>query len=277
MVTERITPAKKDRWWPHDALGEPGRPALLFLHGFMGSAQDWRTVARICANEYACILADLPGHGANRPSISEARLDFHGWSEALVALADGRKLDPVCLIGYSLGARLALHAAWRFPKRWTALVLEGCNPGIEDPRARRARSELDERRAAQLAEEGMQPFVEGWYQADLFASLQQRPDLLDAVKQARARNDPAWMAKVLRELSPGAVPDAWPRLALLDLPTLLIAGELDTAYGAIARRMRAHLPGAQALILPGAGHNAHLEQPQAFAAALLDFLRGVFS
>lgn len=262
--------------WPHRMLGRPGRHALLFLHGFMGSAQDWQAVAQICAQDYFCILVDLPGHGQNIHLSQKAKLGFKAWSQALVSLADQLGLKSVCLIGYSLGGRLALHATLNFPTRWAALVLEGSNPGIEDPSARQARVESDEARAAQLQQEGMQAFVDRWYQMELFSSLQRRPDLLEAVKRQRAHNDPGWMAKVLRELSPGIQPSAWPQLANLRLPALLIAGELDGAYGAVVRRMRNQMPDAQALILPAAGHNAHLEQPQAFAAALLDFLSSVF-
>lgn len=261
--------------WPHRLLGRPERPALLFVHGFMGSARDWHAVARICAEDYFCVLMDLPGHGRNVHLPRKAALDFKTWSQGLVLLADELALESVCLIGYSLGGRLALHAALNFPARWAALVLEGGNPGIEDPSARHARLEEDEQRAAQLQQEGMQAFVDRWYEMELFSSLQRRPDLLEATKGERVRNDAGWMAKVLRELSPGVQPSAWSRLAMLRLPTLLIAGELDTAYSAVVRRMQTQLPDAQALTLPAVGHNAHLEQPQAFAAALLDFLRGI--
>jgi len=262
--------------WPRHTLGKPDRPALLFLHGFMGSAQDWKAVAQICAQDYFCILVDLPGHGQNIHLPLKTRLDFKAWSQALVSLADQLDLKSVCLIGYSLGGRLALHAALNFPTRWAALILEGCNPGIEDSKARQARLEEDEQRAADVLQEGMQAFVDRWYEMELFSSLRRLPDLMESVNRERVRNDSIWMAKVLRELSPAAQPNAWQQLAALHLPALLIAGELDIAYGAVVRRMQTQLPDAQTLILPAAGHNAHLERPQAFAGALLDFLDDVF-
>ena len=64
----------------------------------------------------------------------------------------------------------------------------------------------------------------------------------------------------------------WDRLPALHVPTLLLAGELDTKYCDIARRMAAALPAAQVTIVPGAGHAIHLEQPDAFQKIVLRFL-----
>jgi len=64
----------------------------------------------------------------------------------------------------------------------------------------------------------------------------------------------------------------WDRLAALDVPTLLMAGELDAKYRALAGEMLAVLPNARAVIIPAVGHAVHLEQPQAFAKNVLEFL-----
>ena len=67
----------------------------------------------------------------------------------------------------------------------------------------------------------------------------------------------------------------WDRLAGLDVPTLLIAGDLDAKYRALASEMACALPNARAVIVPGAGHAVHLEQPQSFAKNVLEFLQRV--
>jgi 2-succinyl-6-hydroxy-2,4-cyclohexadiene-1-carboxylate synthase len=56
------------------------------------------------------------------------------------------------------------------------------------------------------------------------------------------------------------------------MPVLLIVGERDTKYVAIAERMHSLLPDAQLAIIPNAGHTVHLEQPTAFGAAVAEFL-----
>ena len=68
-------------------------------------------------------------------------------------------------------------------------------------------------------------------------------------------------------------PDVLSQLHLIATPTLLLAGELDSPYVALARRLESGLPHAEVRLIPNAGHAAHLENPDGVIGAVADFLR----
>lgn len=258
--------------WPCLKLGDPRLPRLVFLHGFLGRGADWEPVAATLAGRYHCILPDLPGHGANTHLPLEIPLSYESVAQGLqTTLADGDR-RPVILAGYSLGGRIALYASLRFPDFVRALVLESTSPGIADPAARQERVRADERRAEDIASFGMRAFIDDWYRQPLFRSFQHRPALLEQIRQSRQDNDPTWMAKVIRELSPGCQPFLGDRLSELNIPTLLLAGSLDEKYAVALREMVIRIPRARGLVLPRAGHTIHAERPVRFSQILAAFL-----
>ncbi|RMF04631.1 MAG: 2-succinyl-6-hydroxy-2,4-cyclohexadiene-1-carboxylate synthase [Chloroflexi bacterium] len=259
--------------WPVEIVGNARNPALLFLHGFMGSSRDWLTIAATLADEYFCILPDLPGHGTNTHLSLDAALDFDILCVGLEQLLGGLSLQQATWVGYSMGGRAALYFAVKYPHRVEKLVIESANPGIENPVERDKRAALDDRRALQLLAGGMDSFVESWYNLELFASLKRFPQLWEPTKKQRKLNNPQWAAKIIRELSPGRQPSLWPHLSGLNMPVLLLAGGLDEKYTALVGQMEAMIPAATVHVVPNAGHNIHLEQPQDFAGRLKRFVR----
>jgi 2-succinyl-6-hydroxy-2,4-cyclohexadiene-1-carboxylate synthase len=152
--------------------------------------------------------------------------------------------------------------------------LESSSPGIADAAERQARVVADEALAESIEREGLEAFVERWERLPLFASQASLPEDTRARLHAqRLRNDPLGLANSLRGMGAGRQESLWDRLAWLYVPTLLIAGELDAKYCALASQMATALPNAQAVIMPGVGHAVHLEQPQSFAKNVLEFLR----
>ncbi len=261
--------------WPHCTAGAKGRHALVMLHGFMGCGEDWLGIVSRLSVPGFCVLPDLPGHGSNLALPLHEPLSFEGLADGLVRLLDELGLPRAHVVGYSMGGRIALYAATRHPERVAALTIESAHPGLVDSAARRERAALDDRRAATLLEAGISPFVDHWYEAALFRSLHDHPPLLAETRRRRKRNHPAWMAKVVRELSPGRMPPLWDALERLEMPVLLVAGARDAKYAAIIRQMGAAIPNARVEIVPAAGHNVHLEQPEAFSAVLEDFITRV--
>ncbi len=258
--------------WPHRRLGDPQQPALVFLHGFLGSKQDGLAVAQGCADRFCCYLFDLPGHGTHAARSMASPLTLKGLAKELVDSLTALGHHKFCVVGYSLGARLALTVALNHVGRIEALVLEGGSPGIELPCDRQQRLELDQARADRIRSDGLSAFIEQWYDAPLFASLKRNPQRLNQLKARRYQNDPEWMAKVIAELSPGRQPALWQALESLSIPCLLLAGELDEAYKNIVDKMQSKLPQATTVIVPQAGHNTHREQPTQFTQALVNFL-----
>ena len=165
-------------------------------------------------------------------------------TEWLSHLLDQIPVSRIHLVGYSLGGRAALTFACRYPKRILTLTLESANPGITDESERAHRLAEDTARAESILKDGMSAFVENWYHMPLFASLSTHPQKLSvgAIKKSAKSNRPDWMAKVIRELSPGAQQPLWDWLPTLPIPVLLIAGKYDEKYVQIMHKMAEQIP-----------------------------------
>ncbi|MCB9100606.1 MAG: 2-succinyl-6-hydroxy-2,4-cyclohexadiene-1-carboxylate synthase [Anaerolineales bacterium] len=259
--------------WPYQTVGDSYRPAIVFLHGFMGAGSDWLFIAKQLADRFYCILPDLPGHGWNTDFSLTYPLDFAVIADGLRQLISRLGLKQVHLAGYSLGGRIALYTAVHFPQLITTLTIESASPGLEDEETRRSRAELDDQRAEQIMAEGIDAFVEQWYQLNLFQSLQAQPERLNAIKAERKKNDPRWAAKIIQDLSPGRQPPLWDRLDGLPMPTLLLAGVLDQTYTTMMAQIGQKISQAVVEIIPDAGHNVHLEQPDTFSQIVKAFLQ----
>jgi 2-succinyl-6-hydroxy-2,4-cyclohexadiene-1-carboxylate synthase len=243
----------------------------MFLHGFMGAGSDWLPLARRCADHFYCLLPDLPGHGHHTNLAGP--LDFDNVADGLNQLCEHFRLDSLNLVGYSMGGRIALYTACKYPHKINNLILESVNPGIVEPEVRRARANADDKWAALLLSQGIDAFVEQWYALDLFKSLQAYPALLAQVKTKRQQNDARRLAQVISELSPGRQPPLWAELGRLSMPVLLLAGALDVKYAELVKVMGAKIPGATVEIIPGAGHNIHLEKSEEFIGRVMEFLQ----
>ncbi len=174
------------------------------------------------------------------------------------------------VVGYSMGGRLALHAALHEPRGLSALVTVGASAGIEDPKERAARRRSDGELARWIETHTIEEVVARWEAQPVFAT--QPFELVAAQRAARLTHDPRRLAALLRGAGQGASAPVWQRLDELRMPVLAVSGELDALYASAARRLAESTPRGRFAIVPGAGHAAHLEAPEAFTELLLDFL-----
>jgi 2-succinyl-6-hydroxy-2,4-cyclohexadiene-1-carboxylate synthase len=229
-------------------------PPVVFVPGFMQPGEAWAPVAGRVGERYPTLCLEFATHTL-RGRLEELR--------------DAAQPGAV-VVGYSMGGRLALHMALREPERLGALVTVGASAGIEDDSARAARRAEDERLAARIESRPITATVEEWERLSVFAD--QPPDLVDAQRAGRLAQDPASLASLLRSAGQGALDPVWDRIPSLPMPMLALAGERDERYVAAAHRLAALAPHGRAATIVGAGHAAHLEQPEAVAAELLSLI-----
>ncbi|MBM4183149.1 MAG: 2-succinyl-6-hydroxy-2,4-cyclohexadiene-1-carboxylate synthase [Gemmatimonadetes bacterium] len=243
----------------------------VLLHGFAGSSASWgaRLVDDLTGAGLTPVLVDLPGHGAEAGEVDPSRFTL----EAAVDSVAGAGRWPEDVVGYSMGGRIALHFAVRYPGRVRRLVLESASPGLASEGERAARRAADEELAGRIVAEGVDWFVDYWESLPLFASRARLdPALLASHRTSRRLNDPRSLAAALTGLSPGRLPSLWDELPRVDTPTLLLVGELDVRYVDIAERMCRAMPDARLVVVPGVGHTVHLEAPAAWRDAVVPFL-----
>jgi 2-succinyl-6-hydroxy-2,4-cyclohexadiene-1-carboxylate synthase len=238
-------------------------PRIVLLHGFGQTGRCWGPLAPTLARDHEVIRVDAPGHGGS--SGIAADLPATG---RLAAEAGGRAV----YLGYSMGARMALHVATEAREAVRALVLVGGTPGIEDPAERAERHATDLAQARRIRDEGVAAFVERWLAMPMFAGLPPEGRFEDE----RRRNSAEGLATSLELAGTGAQRPLWDVLPAIDMPVLVVAGADDHRYAAIARRTAEAIgDNARPALVEGAGHSAHLEQPDRFAALLLPWLAEV--
>jgi 2-succinyl-6-hydroxy-2,4-cyclohexadiene-1-carboxylate synthase len=232
-------------------------PTLVLLHGFTNTGASWRPVVRALGERYRSIAPDIRGHGA---AAERTPVTLEAVIADMAGLAPGR----FSLAGYSMGGRIALHAALALPDRIDRLILIGASPGLAESAERAARREEDERLAQDIESTDIETFAQRWAQTPVLAGL---PDALAAqVHEDRLRSTPQGLAAALRGLGTGALPSLWERLDALTIPVTLIVGGRDAKFRAIAEQMAERLKDARVEMVPGAGHAVHIEAPEAVAA-----------
>jgi 2-succinyl-6-hydroxy-2,4-cyclohexadiene-1-carboxylate synthase len=232
-----------------ETRGEGDR-TLVLAHGFTQTGRLWGVFGARIGRGRRVVAVDLPGHGGS----SEVRADL---SQGGRLLLDTAGSGPIELVGYSLGARFALHAALEAPEQVARLVLISGTAGIEDPEERERRRRRDAQLADELEERGdVDAFIRQWLAAPMFATLRGGA----AGEDERRRNSAAGLASSLRLAGAGAQEPLWHRLGELTMPVLVLAGATDPRYQALGLRLAAGTGGTFAVV-PGAGHAVHLEQP----------------
>ncbi|MEL7060104.1 MAG: alpha/beta fold hydrolase [Acidobacteriota bacterium] len=245
---------------------------IVALHGFSGSGASWSEVRRKLPSGLLLEAPTLPGHRGPNPILPlDAPLpeSFEATVDRVADWIDTRRGDArVDLVGYSLGARLALGVALERSTAVRSLLLIGVRAGLDDV-DRRRRAAVDDDRAACIAAEGWPAFVDRWERMPLFASQRRLPaQRLDAQRRIRLEQSARGMAWALQTLSPGRMPDQRPRLHAIRVPWTLLVGALD---GEFRRLAEAALDGASSgrlEIVEGGGHNVPLEMPAAVASAI---------
>ncbi|HEX9052590.1 MAG TPA: alpha/beta fold hydrolase [Anaeromyxobacter sp.] len=246
-------------------------PPVVLVHGWSLSSAAFADEVAWLARERRAIAPDLRGHGRSPPPA--APFGLADLARDLAALVEALALDRAVLLGWSLGAEVALAAAPLLRPRLSALVLVSGTPRFTEgegwPHGLPARSveglalrvRRDAPRAVARFFDGM--FVEG----ELDGAGRARAE------KVRAAVPPADPAALLSGLDVLARADQRAALPALDLPVLLVHGDRDPVCppGA-SRAMAAAIPRARLVELPGAGHAPFLSRPGPFRDALGSFL-----
>jgi 2-succinyl-6-hydroxy-2,4-cyclohexadiene-1-carboxylate synthase len=256
-----------------DCLYFRERPArdlsLLALHGFLG---DRGSLARVTSQvERSFVRTEsllLPGH-AGAPWDPTWR-----WDDVVGALNERTDAEGNVLVGYSMGARVALSMLLDAPERYAGAVLVGVDAGIEDAALRDERVVWERAMSEAILCDGLEAFGARWESLPVFASQRLLPEPVRAeLRSRRAQHEPEGVAWAMRALGTGAMPSRWGELASLSVPVALVTGALDEKFTAIARRMSARSERIHARVIEGVGHDVTIEAPEAVAEAL-EFVRG---
>ncbi len=241
-----------------------GRP-LVLLHAFPLSAEQWLPQMAQVPPGWRFIAPDLRGFGGADPGPVPA-ITMESYAADVLELMSHLEVPSAVVAGLSMGGYVALAVARRAPQRLAGLVLADTRATADSVEGRAAR----DRMLAILERDGpdgvareMLPKLTG------VTSQRNQPDLHDAIRQIILGNTPAGIAAAIRAMKER--PDSTALLPSLACPTTIICGDEDVITApAESEAMHRAIPGARLALLPGAGHLANLENPEAFTAALVE-------
>lgn len=253
--------------------GNPRHPRLIFLHGFMGSNNDWEKIIANLASDYHCLAPDLPGHGQSL-GLEPAQYAMAGTAQLLMAAlppqqSSGRgafqnRADLV--VGYSMGGRLALYLSLSFPQSFPQAKIISGSPGLASSESRESRRAMDLIRCNEIRS-NLKVFLRFWYEQPLFRSLW-KTSLPETLIEQRLSNNPEELCRSLKYLGLGAQPNLWQKLPHSEAKLHQIAGELDPKFVQITHQMADCYPELNWKILPEVGHNIPLENPSAIVSEI---------
>ena len=232
----------------------------VLLHGFTQTSRSWDRYIDFIDPQQSIIRVDAPGHGGS----STVAADLTTTAQMVV-----EQCGFGDYIGYSMGARLALHIALLRPENIRRLILVSGSPGLRTVDERHARSHSDELLAQEIAEVGVERFVDKWLSTPLFSGLTATREEI----QDRLRNTPEGLASSLRLSGTGKQESLWDQLQDLTMPVLLIVGESDQKFLQIGHEMKSRIGmSAELVVIENAGHSVHLEQPEHCQSVIASFL-----
>ncbi|MCC6946646.1 MAG: alpha/beta hydrolase [Bradyrhizobiaceae bacterium] len=249
-------------------------PPLLLLHGWSAHGGFFAPQLELAKLGRRIIVPDLPGHGQDRRP--HTKLTIANLADGLDRFLAERDLCGVALVGWSMGAMVAFeYIARRGLSRLASLAVVDMSARIvnDNQWSFGLASGLDAR-GAEIAARAMArdwPRYARRIAPSLFApGLPPGHDLLAFAHANIANNDGDTLADIWRSL---AQADHRPTVSAITVPCLIIAGEQSQLYRpAVTKWLASHIPHSRHVVIPGAGHTPHLEQPARFNAELAAFL-----
>lgn len=229
-------------------------PAILLSHGYSATSQMWNGQVAELRSDFRVITWDLRGHGQSDSPEDPSDYSRSAAIGDMRAILDACRVERAVIGGLSLGGYLSLAFHLAHPERVRALMLFDTGPGYKNPKARDAWNRGAERMAREFETRGL---------SALTGSAEVR------VSTHRSAAGLARAARGTLAQFDSTVADS---LESIRVPTLVLAGERDEPFLAATDYMAAKIPNATKVLIPGAGHAANIEQPQAFNRAVRAFL-----
>jgi len=277
--------------------GKKGGRNLVFLHGFAASSHWWIRQVPALSNDYKMLLIDLPGHGLSSGLPRHlSRKSFVAMSSIVHSVINMLKVEDPVLVGWSLGGAVSLQYVLDYKSELLGLVLVDTLPTIRvmptfgylpavpyycipDPRrflpfirlyARLVQGPLDYVSKSHL-KRGLAKFL-----VELMATgKRSNEEIVEWASEVLLEN---LNIKALLQVMVGMIEfDVVDKLSEIDVPTLIIHGIedriLSTEY---ARLLHRNIRGSNLRLIQGVGHCPHLENPEEFDKALIEFLLEIY-
>ena len=241
----------------------------LFLHGFLGSNNSWDEIIQLLS-KYSITL-DITGHKKNSFNEKDINYSIDNWCCDLKSQLDKESIKLINLCGYSMGGRLAISFANRYPSLIKNLILESTTAGIKSKKQRMIRYKSDLILCDNIISD-YKKFILEWEHLPLFKN-QYKKNKNGCIQQHKIRlaHNPLQISKSLKIFSQGKLADCYSSLSEFSFPINIITGQLDEKYTYIGKLMHSLCKNSTHHILD-CGHNVHLEEPILYTQIIKNIL-----
>jgi pimeloyl-ACP methyl ester carboxylesterase len=231
-------------------------PALLLTHGYSATGEMWRGQVEAFSPHFRIITWDMRGHGRSDYPQEGAAYSEEATVADMAALLDKAGAERAVVGGLSLGGYMSLAFHLAHPQRVRGLLIIDTGPGYKNDEARAGWNRNALGTAERYESEGLARLAAG------------SPEM-----RASTHRDATGLAKAARSMLTQRDARVITSLPDIGVPSLVVVGANDTPFLVASDYMAAKIPGAKKAVIAGAGHAANLDQPAAFNAAVLGFLK----
>jgi esterase len=247
--------------------GDEEHPPIVLLHGLLGSARNWQSAGGMLTPAFRVFVPDLRNHGE---SPHNAVMDYPSMASDLLAWMDNQSLSRIHLVGHSMGGKVAMYLACRYPERVASLTVVDISPRQYPPRWEKEFAVMQRMPVAQFTK---RQEAEAWLEEDI-SDWAFRKFLVSNLER-----DPAggfqWVVNL--DILQAALPNLFQQIPedgwRFDGPVLFLRGSrsrfIEESDESMIRRF---FPFATLRTIDDAGHNVHFDQPADFVEALYEHI-----
>lgn len=235
---------------------------LTMLHGAQDNLDVWWNQIPVLSKKYRVLTLDWRGHGdTETPAVDHP---FELLVKDLYELWKALGIKETYLLGHSMGGGIVVRAALAHPEIVKALIMT--NSGVSRKQSSNEENEqlmqMRRQRWDHIEKYGFWPYPDN----------QKLTPAEQKYKEMKMRNDPRKYVRMIRTLDRSGPP---PDTSNMNMPTLIISGELDDLGGPSSGKVTQSLIAGSKLVVLPTGHTPHIEQPDMFNKTLIDFLDGL--
>jgi pimeloyl-ACP methyl ester carboxylesterase len=259
--------------------GPESAPKIVFLHGVMGFAANWRRIAKAFEDRFQVLVFDQRGHGRSFHA-PEGGYQLSNYAADLKSILDELGWQKISLVGHSMGGRVALEFVAQCPQRVTRLVVEDIGPIMQASGSSLLLRLLDSIPVPFSSKREAKVWFDTRFM-ELFQNERQKQGLaayLYANLVENEKKEAVWRFSddgVRESVAAGRDGDQWDVVRNLVMPTLFIRGEFSRDFPReIFQQVLQESSLAEGVEIQGAGHWVHSDQPEIFIRVLTQFFAG---
>ena len=231
---------------------------IIFLHGVGSDKSVWAPQLEHFSAERRALAFDYPGYGESDPAPAGTTRD--DYAAAILAAMDALEIDRAHVCGLSLGGVIAIAMHHAAPERCASLILADSFAVHPDGQAIHERSVAASEQMSELAAARTPVLLAPGASEDLHAQVRDTMARIDP-EAFRIGAEAVWLA------------DQRERVAAIRVPALILVGDQDTVTPPeLSAELADAIPGAELVVLAGAGHLSNIERPVDFNTAVQVFI-----